>query len=112
MNELFTGDNLEILKTFDDDSIDPIYIDPPFYTQRDFGMFDDRWENMADCLNWMEPRLKEMHRILKPTGSMYLHCDDNAVHYLKILMDQIFGMNRFVNQIQWKRTSSKNNYTY
>lgn len=64
--------------------------------------------DMLAYLVMMAPRLVELHRILKPTGSMYLHCDVTACHYLKLLMDAIFGPERFLNEITWKRTTAHN----
>ncbi|KKN83035.1 hypothetical protein LCGC14_0303010 [marine sediment metagenome] len=125
-NVLYCGDNLKHLKTLETDSVDLVYIDPPFFSNKQYAtiwgdgaeirQFDDRWikgesgkysKDINKYLNWMEPRIKEIYRVLKPTGSFYLHCDDSAVHYLKMLCDDIFGMNRFVNQIQWKRSNAK-----
>jgi site-specific DNA-methyltransferase (adenine-specific) len=54
----------------------------------------------------MAPRLVELHRVLKPTGSLYLHCDPTASHYLKVMLDVIFGARNFRNEIVWKRTSA------
>ena len=62
--------------------------------------------DMMAYLAMMAVRLIELHRVLKPTGSLYLHCDPTASHYLKILLDSIFGPRRFVNEITWKRTSA------
>ena len=64
--------------------------------------------DMLAYLSMMAPRLKELHRVLKPTGSIYLHCDPTASHYLKMLMDSIFGAVNFRNEVIWKRTSSHN----
>ena len=89
------------MKDFPSESIDLIYLDPPFFTQRDFIEFDDRFKNIDYYINWMKNRLIEMHRILKLTGSIYLHTDWHAVHYLKIEMDKIFGYNNFQNEIIW-----------
>lgn len=58
----------------------------------------------------MAPRLVELHRVLKPTGSLYLHCDPTASHYLKMVLDGIFGPRNFSNEIIWKRTTTKNDY--
>ena len=60
--------------------------------------------DMLAYLSMMAPRLKELHRVLKPTGSIYLHCDPTASHYLKILMDGVFGPPHFLNEVVWKRT--------
>ncbi len=63
--------------------------------------------DMLAYLTMMAPRLAELRRVLKPTGSIYLHCDPTASHYLKVLMDAVFGPERFVNEITWKRTNAK-----
>ena len=65
-------------------------------------------ESMAGYLTFMSIRLIGLHRILKPTGSIYLHCDDTAVHYLKGMMDALFGTENFVNNLVWKRATSHN----
>src|SRR5579871_2568495 len=62
--------------------------------------------NMLAYLAMMAPRLSELHRVLRPTGSIYLHCDPTASHYLKLLMDAIFGPENFRNEITWKRSSA------
>ncbi|MHB1318162.1 MAG: site-specific DNA-methyltransferase, partial [Anaerolineae bacterium] len=64
--------------------------------------------DMAAYLVMMAVRLIELHRVLKPTGSLYLHCDSTASHYLKVVMDSIFGKERFLNEIVWKRTTAHN----
>ena len=121
---LHCGDNLEILRSMDSKSVDLIYLDPPFCSQRDYGEFDDRWKHtdeestivdhrvnlaieaasihsagMQSYLIFMAVRLLEMNRILKPTGSIYLHCDDTAGAYLKLLMDAVFGKDNCKAQI-------------
>src|SRR5438477_8572599 len=60
--------------------------------------------NMLAYLAMMAPRLVELHRVLKPTGSLYLHCDPTASHYLKLTLHRVFGAERFLNEITWKRT--------
>lgn len=70
--------------------------------------FEDRWEGGINVyLEWMEPRLRQMHRVLRPTGSLYLHCDMAAGHYLKVLTDSIFGAANFRNEIVWQRALAK-----
>jgi len=64
--------------------------------------------DMMAYLVMMAPRLRELHRVLKPTGSIYLHCDPTASHYLKLLMDAIFGARHYINEITWKRTTAHN----
>ena len=63
--------------------------------------------DMLAYLVMMAPRLVELHRVLKPTGSLYLHCDPTASHYLKLLMDAIFGLRDFLNEIIWLRSMAK-----
>ena len=107
------------------ESADLIYIDPPFFSDAHYETvwkdgaeiraFEDRWTKMGEgryskdinvYLNYMEPRLRELHRVLKPTGSFYLHCDWHADAYLRVLCDQIFGRNP-QNVITWKRATAK-----
>lgn len=82
-------------------SIDLIYADPPYCTQKDWGEFDDRWESFDVYLAYMEERLNECHRVLAETGSFYLHVDPNTSHYLKVILDGIFGRKNFRNEIAW-----------
>src|SRR5438445_3599533 len=71
--------------------------------------FEDRWEGgIQHYVGWIEERVAELHRVLKPTGSLYLHCDPHASHYLKVMLDGIFGMPMFRNEVVWKRFSAKN----
>jgi site-specific DNA-methyltransferase (adenine-specific) len=67
--------------------------------------------DMMAYLSMMAPRLIELRRVLKETGSIYLHCDPTASHYLKILMDAVFGPQSFKNEVIWKRTTTKNDYS-
>ncbi|MDE7309649.1 MAG: site-specific DNA-methyltransferase [Lachnospiraceae bacterium] len=99
------------MKKMDDDKIDLIYLDPPFYTQdiqklvsresEEEYSFSDKWNCMKDYLNYMKIRLYECKRILKDTGNMFVHCDRNASHYLKVLLDEIFGIENFQSEIVW-----------
>ncbi len=120
-NKIYCGDNLEIMKDFPDECIDLVYLDPPFFSGRNYEViwgdrdevrsFDDRREGgIRKYIEWMSDRLKEMRRILKPTGSIYLHCDWHASHYLKVEMDkdELFGYNNFQNELTWKRTNAHN----
>ncbi len=101
-NQLILGDNLEVLRTLSSESIDLIYIDPPFFSGRNYNViwgdtnevrsFYDIWEGGIDSyLVWLNARLWEMRRVLKKTGSIYVHCDWHASHYIKTEMDKIFG---------------------
>jgi len=158
---LYYGDNLEVLRNYDyfpSESVDLIYLDPPFNSARNYNVlfrdesgldsaaqmeaFGDTWHwgrpaedtyltlvhdgsrSVADVITalrslvgtnqmmaylvMMAARLVELHRVLKPTGSLYLHCDPTASHYLKFILDAIFGTDNFRNEIIWKRTSAHN----
>ncbi len=127
-NRIYFSDNLEILQSLDDGSVDLIYIDPPFNTGKQqkrtqiktirsesgdrTGFAGRRYrtlelgsKNFADLfddyLAFLEPRLLEAHRILSPTGTLYFHIDYREVHYCKIMLDGIFGRDCFLNEIIW-----------
>ena len=110
------GDCLDQLRRLPDNCVDLIYIDPPFNSNRNYEVFwgetkekrafDDRHESTRAYIDYMRPRCVELARVLKPTGSFYYHCDWHASHYVKIMLDQIFGENQFQNEIIWKRTSA------
>ena len=115
-NVLYCDDNLEVLATMEAESVDLIYIDPPFFSNRHYEIiwgdeaeirsFEDRWEGGINVyIAWMRERVMELHRVLKPTGSMYLHCDWHASHYLKVMMDEVFGRSNFINEIVWVYTT-------
>lgn len=157
-NKLYFGDNLQILREHvPDESVDLIYLDPPFNSQANYNVlfgekngshseaqimaFEDTWHwrggeaehtyseivrrpgkladllvalrsflgenDMMAYLVMMAPRLVELHRALKPTGNLFLHCDQTASHYLKIILDAIFGTNNFRNEIIWHRANNK-----
>ena len=102
MNTLYQGDNLSIMRDLPDASVDLICTDPPFNTGKDWGAFNDKWEGgLKGYLKFMEPRLEECRRVLKDTGSLYLHCDPTASHYLKVMLDGVFGIDNFRNEIVW-----------
>ena len=154
-NQLFFGDNLEILREhIPVNSVDLIYLDPPFNSKATYNVlfaeksgeksaaqitaFEDTWHwgteseaayhevvtlgprklsdllqalrsflgtnDMMAYLTMMAVRLVELHRVLKPTGSIYLHCDPTASHYIKLLLDAVFGVANFRNEIIWKRS--------
>ncbi len=94
-------DNLKLMNQIDNDLIDLIYCDILFNTGKKFKDYEDRLGTPQEAIEWYKPRLIEMRRILKDTGTIYLHCDYRLVHYLKIEMDKIFGMNNFRNDIAW-----------
>lgn len=159
MNTLYFGDNLEILRKYvKDESVDLIYLDPPFNSQRAYNVifrdktgkdsaaqihaFEDTWSwgvetqeaydevmtgkypselkymmkafrefmgpsDLMAYLTMMAIRLVELRRVLKDTGSIYLHCDPTASHYLKLLLDQVFDIKNFLNEIVWQRAQPK-----
>ena len=129
MNKIYFGDNLPLLSEFESETIDLIYIDPPFNTGKrqerkriktvrddargdrigfqgkkyrtielSAGGYSDVFD---DFLGFLEPRFREAHRLLKPTGSFFLHIDYREVHYCKVLLDEIFGRDSFINEIIW-----------
>ena len=110
-NEVIWGDALDILGSIAENTADMIYLDPPFCTQEKQRMvssknskeyiFDDTWKDMDDYLYYMKKRLVQCRRVLKETGSIFVHCDRNASHYLKVLMDKIFGISNFQSEIIW-----------
>ena len=146
---IWTGDNLDILRGLNSESVDLIYLDPPFNSNRDYAApvgsraagaaFKDTWtlsdldvawmgliadehpaiyrtieaaglthcKGMQSYLCMMAVRLLEMRRVLKDTGSVYLHCDPTASHYLKLVMDAIFGQVQFRNEVIWRRSHPK-----
>ncbi len=158
MGTLYYGDNLDILRRYlADESVDLVYLDPPFNSAQDYNAFfeekdgtaaaaqiqafKDTWEwnhesrsayedlekradklggvmrafmeilgpnDMMAYLAMMAPRLVELRRALKPTGSLYLHCDPTASHYLKLLLDGVFGGENFRNELIWPRTNAHN----
>jgi adenine specific DNA methylase Mod len=94
-------DNLELLKQLKDNSIDLIYCDVLYNTGKKFKDYEDKLGTPQQAIEWYRPRLLQMKRILKDTGSLYLQCDYRLVHYLKVEMDNIFGLNNFINEIVW-----------
>jgi adenine-specific DNA-methyltransferase len=113
---IYCGDNLEQLARLPDACVDLIYIDPPFNSNRNYEVFwgetketrafEDRHASTQAYIDYMRPRCVELHRVLKPTGSFYYHCDWHAAHYVKVMIDQIVGENQFQNEIVWKRSSA------
>ena len=111
-NRLIWGDNLHVMRQIPSNTIDLIYADPPFFSGRQYNVmwgdanevrsFNDIWEGgMPGYLIWLNARLYEMKRLLKPTGSIYVHCDWHASHYIKVEMDKIFGYDNFRREIIW-----------
>jgi len=108
-NMLICGDNLETMKKLYEEHgsfIDLIYIDPPFCSNRNYGIdkkgFEDKWNGgLKTYLPWLMERIQWMHKLLKDTGSIFVHLDWHAVHYVKVEMDKIFGYDNFRNEIIW-----------
>ena len=103
--DFWLGDNLRGLEALESSSVDLIYIDPPFNSGQSWstsnGTFSDRFGSQGDYIGWMESRLRQCRRILKSTGSIYLHCDFHANAYLRVLMDGLFGESNFRSEIIW-----------
>jgi len=109
---LLHGDCLEVAASLEDASIDLVYVDPPFFTGRDQRgvgraearplAYGDRWAGgLDDYLAWLEPRLACLRRVLKRSGSIYVHLDWHAVHYVKVALDRVYGYANFLNEIVW-----------
>lgn len=119
MNKIILGDNLEILRSMESESVDLEYLDPPFFSNRNYEViwgdegeirsFQDRWSGGIDhYIAWLKERVIELHRVLKPTGSIFLHCDWHADAYIRVeILDKVFGMNNYRNHIIWHRSNPK-----
>jgi DNA modification methylase len=113
VNKLILGDNLEILKGMESESVDLIYLDPPFFSNRNYEViwgddgevrsFQDRWAGGVDhYIAWLKERVVEMYRVLKVSGSIFLHCDWHADAYIRVeILDKLFGKDNFRNEIIW-----------
>ena len=115
-NSIVVGDCLDCLKYIPSNSIDMCYIDPPFFSNKNYEIiwgngyelrsFKDRWKGgIKSYVVWMEERVKQIHRVLKSTGSIFLHCDWRASHRLRVMLDEVFGEKNFVNEIVWSYKS-------
>jgi adenine-specific DNA-methyltransferase len=113
---IYCGDNLEQLPKLPDKCVDLIYIDPPFNSNRNYEVFwgetkekrsfEDRHASTQAYIDYMRPRCQQLARVLKPTGSFYYHCDWHASHYVKAMLDQLFGENNFQNEVIWRRSGA------
>lgn len=101
VNKVYCMDNLELMEQMDDNSVDLIYSDILYNTGKKFRDFDDKLGTTAEAIEWYKPRVIEMKRILKDTGNIYLHMDFRLSHYMKILLDEVFGEKYFINEIIW-----------
>lgn len=117
-NTLYEGNSINVMKMMPNCLVDMIYLDPPFFTNRTHEThtsrgrisFEDIWKNGIDeYLDFMRDVFRESLRILDKHGTLFLHCDWHAVHYLKVELDKIFGYHNFRNEIIWTRHNSQNN---
>jgi DNA modification methylase len=104
---LIHGDCLQAAAGLAQGSVDLVYLDPPFFTGRDRGTggqvgFADRWPGgLRSYLRWLTPRLEAAARLMSETGSMYVHLDWHAVHYVKVELDRMLGYESFLNEVIW-----------
>ena len=110
-SELYLGDCLERLRKLETGSVDLFYIDPPFFTQKIHALttrdgntrysFRDLWSSREQYGDFLLDRLRECYRCLKPTGSLFFHCDDNSGHIARVVLDGVFGPENFRSEIVW-----------
>lgn len=105
-NKVYLMDNIRLLNDIPNGIIDLIYIDPPYFSQTHHSDFNDKWKSLDEYLDFMKIRIKEMHRVLDEKGCFWIQCDSHAKHYLKVMIDDIFGYNNFKVEITWKRTKA------
>ena len=108
-NKIYHGNCVEKLKEIEANKVDLIYFDPPFFTQRKHSLtnkdnsktyeFDDKYNSIEEYLKLVENVLQESKRVLKNTGSVFLHCDKTASHNIRVVMDKIFGRENFQSEI-------------
>lgn len=101
LNKVYCIDNLELLKQMDDKTVDLIYCDILYNTGKKFKDYDDKLGTPQEAIEWYSPRLVEIKRILKDTGFVLLQMDYRLSHYIKVTMDNILGVNNFINEIIW-----------
>ena len=108
MNEflLYNQDNLELMRSMEDNSVDLIYSDILYGTGRDFGPYQDIKKNFEEIQNFYRPRFLEFKRILKDTGNIIIQMDYHINYMIRFLLDEIFGMNNFRNEIIWHYNSA------
>jgi DNA modification methylase len=94
------------MRDLPDASVDLAYLDPPFNTGKaqtaDAGSYNDRWPDITTYLDFIRPRIVQVHRLLKSTGSILLHCDWRTCSHLRLMLDEVFGEDRFVNHLIWR----------
>jgi len=110
-DKIICGDCVEKLKEIEPNKVDLIYFDPPFFTQRKHSLtnkdksktyeFDDKYNSIEEYLTLIENVLEQSKRVLKTTGSVFLHCDKTAAHNIRVVMDKVFGRENFQSEIIW-----------
>ena len=115
--DLYCDDNLDLLPTLQPESVDLIYLDSPFFSNRDYEViwgdeaevrsFADRWQGgIENYLDWLARRIDHLYPLLRRTGSLYFHCGTTANAHIRRLLDKQFGLDNFRNEIVWKRTGA------
>jgi site-specific DNA-methyltransferase (adenine-specific) len=110
-NKIYEGNCIERLTELESNTIDLVYFDPPFFTQKKHSLvtrdeskkyeFSDSWDSLEDYLALIQSCLIQCKRVLKDTGSVFLHCDKIASHYIRITLDKVFGIKNFRSEIIW-----------
>jgi site-specific DNA-methyltransferase (adenine-specific) len=111
LDTVIQGDCLDVLSLMDGNIADLVYLDPPFFTRRDqiqttrdgakTFRFSDTWASQNSYLLFLRERMQEIHRVLKPSGSVFFHCDRNSTHLARIVLEEIFGAENFRSEIIW-----------
>lgn len=105
--KIYKGDNLEVLNCLESCSVNLIYCDILYNSGKKFNDYDDNLGSPEQAVEWYRPRLKEMHRVLKKNGSIYIHCNWRIDSYIRILLDEIFGYNNFRNRIYRQHSKTR-----
>lgn len=110
-SQVVRGDCLQALEKITNSTVDLVYLDPPFFTNKHHSSvsrdrskkfrFADLWNGLTDYAEFMEGRIRQIHRVLKDTGSIFVHCDTNANFLLRAILDDVFGANQFRSEIIW-----------
>ncbi len=110
-SEVRHGDCMEVVRDLAAESVNLVYVDPPFFTQKTHSLvtrdrattfqFRDEWKSRSEYIEFLRVRLKEFRRVLKATGSLFIQCDTNASHHIRCLLDEVFGETKFRSEIIW-----------